>query len=187
MSIELTDSIANSEYMLEHSLPHLEAGRLSTLSHLLGFAVLYRRRGIARMLVQGLPDPVFVAQMQAVSAFLHALPRVPEPERVLSLAACLWDAIAGQYWDAATELARLYPTHHNPKREHEDDFLYVAFLLQRYLLAPPADAEPERLEEHAAAELARLERKIASGAEMVVCGRRRRSRRGGPVPTRPAA
>lgn len=158
MSFELTDAIANSDYMLGHALPHFETGKLTELRNILGFATLYRRRGIARLLVQGIVNPLQVAQMQSVSAYLHALPKVPEDEKVTSLAACFWDAVGAQYWDAAAEIAKLSRTTYNPKREHEDDFIYVMFLMQRYFLAPPPDALAEEREAHEAEQQQRLER-----------------------------
>lgn len=158
MSQELTDAIANSDYLLGHALPHFEAGRLCGLKQVLGFATLYRRRGTAQLLLQGLVEPLFVGQMQSAAAYLHGLARVPPDERVTSEAACLWDAIAGEYWDAAQEIANHSRRTHNAKREHEDDFLYVDFLLHRYFLAPDEDAPPTEHTAHEEAQAQRLER-----------------------------
>ena len=59
--------------------------------------------------------------------------------------------------NAAREIAVQSRMTHNPKREHEDDFLYVAFLMQRYFLSPPPDAPPEDAEAHDQAQQQRLE------------------------------
>jgi hypothetical protein len=59
--------------------------------------------------------------------------------------------------DAAREIARLSRATPNLKREHEDDFLYVMYLMQRYFLGPdPEDADSTST--HLAEQLHRLER-----------------------------
>ena len=99
------------------------------------------------MLLFGVVDPLHIAQMQSTSAYVFALRRTTDDdEKVTSLAGCFWDAVSAQYWDAAREIATLSRMTHNPKREHEDDYLYVAFLMQRYFLEAPTDAQDALLD-----------------------------------------
>jgi len=124
------------------------------MQHVIGVATLYRKRGIAGLLIQGVIDPLFIGQMQSVSTYLFGLPRVDPDELATSQAPCFWDAVSAQYWDAATQISTLSRMTHNPDREHEDDFLYVAFLMQRYFLLP----SPEDREAHEQAQQQRLDR-----------------------------
>jgi len=158
VSAELAAVTKNSTYMLDQSLGPLEAGQLAAIEDVFGVASFYRSRAVAELLLRGVVDPLFVGQMQSVAVYLFGLARIPEGERITSLGACLWDAVGAQYWDAATQIARLSPMTHNPKREHEDDFLYVAFLIQRYLLAPLEDASTEEQDAHEHQQRQRLER-----------------------------
>ena len=158
MSAELSALSNNSRYMLEQTLDPFDKGTLGRIEDVFGVASFFRSRGIAELLMGGVVDPFFVGQMQSVAAYLYGLPRVPEAERVTSLGACLWDAVGSQCWDQAAEIAALSPMAHNPKREHEDDFLYVAFLMQRYFLAPPPEADAAQVQAHDEQQRQRLER-----------------------------
>jgi hypothetical protein len=159
MSIELRTAIDNAKYMLATAIPALADGTFGELAHAHGIATTFRSRGVSELLLRGVVDPLHVAQMQSTSVYVFALRRTTdEDEKVTSLGGCLWDAVSAQYWDAAREIAAQSRMTHNPKREHEDDFLYVAFLMQRYFLAPPADAPAEALEAHAQAQQQRLDR-----------------------------
>ena len=158
MSLALQTAIDNARYLLGAAIPSLADGKFDGVrAH--GVAALFRSRGIGELLLYGVSDPLLAAQMQSVSAYLFALQR-PEDgdEKVTSLGGCFWDAVSAQYWDAAREIALLSSMSHNPKREHEDDFLYVAFLMQRYLLAPSVDAPVEQVRAHKQAQIQRLER-----------------------------
>jgi len=158
MPFELEDVVANSERLLELSVPPFTAGQLAEIDHVVGVSTLYLRRGIAQMLIQGITDPFFVGQIQSVSAYLFGLARVDPQAMVTSKAGAFWDAICAQCWDAAKQIATQSRMTHNPKREHEDDFLYVAYLMQRYFLAPEPEAAPEEQEAHAQAQAERLDR-----------------------------
>jgi hypothetical protein len=109
------------------------------------------------MLLEGVAAPLFIAQMQAASVYLFRLPALASDDKVTSLAGCWWDAIAGGYWEAAREIARLSRMTPNLNREHEDDFLYVMFLMQQYFLAPDA-SNVEARAAHTREQAERLER-----------------------------
>jgi hypothetical protein len=138
MSLQLYVAIDNAREQLSPLLPHYAEGRLTQPELPHAFGILFRQLGTCRMLVEGVAAPLFVGQMQAASCYLFGLPALPPEEKVTSLAACWWDAIAGGYWGAARDIARLSRATPNLNREHEDDFLYVMFLMQRYFLTPDA-------------------------------------------------
>lgn len=159
MSLELRTAIDNARFMLETAIPALADGTLGELTHAHGIGTALRSRGVSDLLLRGVVDPLHVAQMQSAAAYVFALRRTTnDDEKVTSLGGCFWDAVSAQYWDAAREIAVQSRMTHNPKREHEDDFLYVAFLMQRYFLSPPPDAPPEDAEAHDQAQQQRLER-----------------------------
>lgn len=134
----LRDNIDNAIFNLKTIIPDYAAGKLTEPHHPHALGVLFRRLGASRMLTTGTAEPLLVAQMQAVGAYLHRLPSMPDEHKVTSRAAVFWDAVGGQYWQAAAEIAQQSRPTVNPAWEHEDDFLYVWFLMSRYFL----DAAP---------------------------------------------
>lgn len=147
MSRDLHSTIDNADYLLPQAIPEFAGGALGELAHAHGIGTLYRSRGISQMLLFGVPDPLLIAQMQSASGYVFALRRcTDDDQKVTSIGGCFWDAVAAQYWDAAREIATLSRMSHNAKREHEDDYLYVAFLMQRYFLEAPADVQDALLD-----------------------------------------
>jgi hypothetical protein len=144
----LGSAIDNAISELRRALPAFASGKLDEPHHPHAIAVLYRKLGVCRLLSQGVAEPLFIAQMQSVSAYLSRLPTMANDDKVTSRAAVLFDAIGGAYWDAAAEIARHGRASANPAWEHEDDFLYVWFLIQRYFLDVVADdaSEDDRLQ-----------------------------------------
>ena len=126
--------IRNSLYQLERLLPAYSAGRLTEPHHPHAIAMLYRRLGVCRLLTTGEAEPLFEALKQGVAAYLLRLPAMADDDKVTSRAAVFWDAIASGSWDAAAEIAQHSRPTPNPTWEHEDDFLYVWFLMTRYVL-----------------------------------------------------
>jgi hypothetical protein len=137
----LRDNIDNAIFNLEQVIPDYAAGKLTEPHHPHAIAVLFRRLGASRMLTTGTAEPLWLAQMQAVGAYLHRLPSMPDEHKVTSRAAVFWDAVGGEYWQAAAEIAQHSRSTVNRAWEHEDDFLYVWFLMTRYFLdvAPTDD------------------------------------------------
>ncbi len=158
MSAELVNALENARFLLGEALAPFQQGQITGVEALFGITTAYRSRGIAELLLRGVVDPLFIGQMQSASAYAHGLPTVTEDEKATAFAAPFWDAVGATYWDAAREIATHSRMTHNPKREHEDDFLYVAFLMQRYFLAPPNDAPAEEQEAHGKRQQQRLAR-----------------------------
>jgi hypothetical protein len=135
----LRANVDNAAFNLQQTIPDYAAGKLIEPHHPHALGVLFRRLGASRMLITGTAEPLLVAQMQAVGGYLHRLPGMPQEHKVTSRAAVFWDAVGGQYWQAAAEIAQHSRPTVNPAWEHEDDFLYVWFLMTRYFL----DAAPD--------------------------------------------
>lgn len=156
MSTLLEAVIANTQWQLPRVVEQYASGALLKGHHPHAIATLFRRLGISRMFIEGVPDPLFLGQMQSAGAYLYGLKLIADDDKVTSRAGAFWDAVGGQYWEAASEIARHSRTTRNPTWEHEDDFLYVTFLMTRYFLAPsPSDAasvaaQHEMLEQWAA-------------------------------------
>ncbi|MCH9684679.1 MAG: immunity 49 family protein [Deltaproteobacteria bacterium] len=141
----LQAGIDNAKDLLQRAIPAYAAGKLDKPHDPHAMGVLYRQLGACRMLSEGIPEPVFVGQMQSVSAYLARLGKMPEDDKVTSRAGVFWDAIGGQYWEAASELAWHSRSSHNAAWEHEDDFLYVWFVMNRYFLdVPKGDDEQSK-------------------------------------------
>jgi hypothetical protein len=157
MSLDLRVAIDNAHDTLTTVVPAYATGRYlqPNLPHAIG--IYFRQLGTCRMLLEGVPAPVFQAQMQAAGAYLFRLPKMADEDKVTSLAAVFWDAVAGGYTSAARDIAIHSRRTPNLDREHEDDFLYVMYLMQRYFMRP-TDADAEALERHAGEQAARLAR-----------------------------
>lgn len=149
MSLALYMAIENARVQLEVIVPAFAAGKVDKPEHVHGIGILFRQIGVCRLLTDGIAEPLFVSQMQAASCYEYGLSRMPEEDKVTSLAACLWDALAGLYWQAAYAIAQNSRRVHNVGREHEDDFLRVAFLCRRYLLDRDSRDESEHRESQA--------------------------------------
>lgn len=137
--------VDNAISLLQRIIPAYASGTLDQAHHPHAVGVLFRRLGVCRMLTQGIAEPLFLAQMQSTSAYLHRLPRMSDEDKVTSRAAVFWDAIGGEYWEAASEIA--WNSRSTPHRswEHEDDFLFVWFLMSRYFRdGPPPDDEADQ-------------------------------------------
>lgn len=141
MSIQLDSAYRNARLLIEEAIEPFADGRLRDLDLAIGLGTLFRMHGTCATLVRGVAEPLFIAQMQSASAYAFALALTTDDEhKTTSAAGCLWDAMAGQYWEAARQIAAASRRTHNPNREHEDDFCYVFFLMHRYLRGAGAPA-----------------------------------------------
>lgn len=141
MSIQLDSAYENARLLIDKAIEPFADGRLFDLDLAIGLGTLFRMHGTCATLIRGVADPLFSAQMQSASVYAFALARTSdEQHKATSAAGCLWDAMAGQYWEAARQIAGASRRSHNPNREHEDDFCYVFFLMHRYLRGADAPA-----------------------------------------------
>jgi hypothetical protein len=157
VSLELHVAIENAHGALTTVLPAYATGQFAqpNLPHAIG--IQFRQLGTCRMLLEGVAAPLRRAQMQAAGAYLFRLPGMADDDKVTSLAAVFWDAVAGGYGSAARDIALHSRRTPNRDREHEDDFLYVMYLMQRYFLRPDA-TDAVATERHAHEQVARLHR-----------------------------
>lgn len=142
--MHLAIGIANARHKLLTALPGYTSGAHAAAHHPHAMAALFRQLGACRMLTEGVAEPLFVAQMQSAAAYLHRLPAMAEDDKVTSRAAAFWDAVGGTYWDAAAAIASHSRATPNPAWEHEDDFLYVWFIMTRYFREPVAGKRQQR-------------------------------------------
>ncbi|MEX1367491.1 MAG: hypothetical protein AB1Z98_30465 [Nannocystaceae bacterium] len=144
---ELYDTLAETaKDDLREIYPEFESGGITRVSHVHAYLALYRQLGVCRMLANGLPDELFVSQQQTASGYLFRLPGLDPDDLATSVAGVWWDAVGGQYWEAAQAIAERSRDTWNPKREHEEDFLYVRFLMKRYLLAAEPSEQGQMLD-----------------------------------------
>lgn len=139
MSTELHIAIENAHFLLKSALRPYGAGLITKPDEIHGIGILFRQIGVCKLLIEGLSEPLFIAEMQAASSYAFGLDFLAEEQKVTSYAGCFWDAVAGTYWDGAAQIARKSRLTQNPDQEHEDDFLYVAFLMKRYFLGKNGD------------------------------------------------
>ncbi|MFV8749013.1 hypothetical protein ACNOYE_00520 [Nannocystaceae bacterium ST9] len=133
--------IENAQYDLAEVLPHFASGALAEVRDAHAIGVLFRQLGLCKLFSLGSAEPLFVAQMQAVSAYVHRLPALAHDDLVTSWAGVFWDAVGGEYFDAASTIAGHARGTHNRAWEHEDDFLHVWFVMNRYFLGASDDRQ----------------------------------------------
>ena len=118
-----------------------ERGVISTATEVCGYLAFFRQVGVCRLLADGTADALFLSQQQAASGYLFRLPSLDPEDLSTSMAGVFWDAVGGQYWDAAQAIAQASRPTWNPKREYEEDFLFVWFLMSRYFLGASPDEQ----------------------------------------------
>jgi hypothetical protein len=123
-------SVENSEFMLPEAITALANGQLAPHDQVHQVCTLFRQRGLAQMLRDGVAEGFQIAAMQSCGALVFGLRDWPEATKVTSYANPLLDAIACQYWDGVAAIADASRTSWNPDYEYEDDFLYVRFLIE---------------------------------------------------------
>jgi hypothetical protein len=157
MSTLLDTTIANTRYQLPRLIARYASGEALKPHHPHAIATLFRRLGISRMFSEGVAEPLFLGQMQAAGAYLFGLRLLNDEDKVTSRAGAFWDAVGGEYWNTASEIVRHTRMTTNPTWEHEDDFLYVAFLMTRYFLGPAVN-DSEKAAAHMGTQRAMLKR-----------------------------
>jgi hypothetical protein len=163
MSLLLEAVIDNTRYKLP-TLVHRYAENPALQAHEPhALATLFRSLGVSRMFIEGVVEPLFLAQMQSAGAYLHGLRRLTDEQKVTSRSSAWWDAIGGEYWDAALDIARNSRPSPNLTWEHEDDFLYVYFLMTHYFLSPRSRGQGTGSEQPQSSLLARWEQVLDGG------------------------
>jgi hypothetical protein len=119
---------------IEEMLPSALSRKL-THSQVAGFCTLFRRIGIARLFMTGLPEELFGELSRSGRALLYFLEGASDDAKVTSKSQPFFDAVACGDAEAAQAIARQSRSTWNTGREYEDDFLYVHFLMSRFLEA----------------------------------------------------
>jgi len=139
----------NSLVQLQAVLPRVLAGQV-TQAQMMSVCALYRRIGIARLFLSGLPDGFFVEISRSARAFLFFLQRTDDTAKTTSRSEPFFDAIVCGDTEAEREIARGSRATWNPGEEYEDDFLYLRILMERFTLALPTAQLQARLDRYAA-------------------------------------
>lgn len=137
--IYLPSAISNAEFNLPRGIKAMLRGPLAPPSLIHDICTYFRQRGVARMLIEGVPDGYHVNTMQSAAAFLFELRRTAEPEKVTSFMRPIFDAVSSGYWDVALAICGASRRTWNSDQEYEDDFLYALGWIQ--LLEGAAQAE----------------------------------------------
>jgi hypothetical protein len=122
---------------IEEMLPAAISRKLSH-SQMVGFCTLYRRMGVAKLFLSGLPDEFFADLCRSARAFLYFLEAKDDSAKLTSMSEPFFDAVACGDKGAVQKIARFSRTTWNAGEEYEDDFLYVWFLMSRFALDAPS-------------------------------------------------
>lgn len=139
--IYLPSAISNADFNLPRGIGAMLRGPLQPATTIHDICTYFRQRGVARMLLEGVPDGYHINSMQSAAAFLFELRRTPEAEKVTSFMRPIFDAVSSGYWDAALQIAAASRRTWNSDQEYEDDFLYALGWLQLLEGAPPEELE----------------------------------------------
>lgn len=141
----LPATLGNTEYELEETIPRVPSGQ-APRSYMEFIAGSYRRRGMAWLLLTGSAERFFRNAQRSATAWLWFLRNAADAEKATSKAQAFYCAIACDDVETATELARFARYTVNRDEEYEDDFLYVAFLMQTFFLRSGTDASRRLIE-----------------------------------------
>jgi hypothetical protein len=130
---------------IEEMLPSALSRKL-THSQVAGFCALFRRIGIARLFLTGLPEELFGELSRSGRALLYFLEGAGDDAKVTSKSEPFFDAVACNDAEAAQAIARQSRSTWNTGREYEDDFLYVYFLMSRFALESDRTTLPALLD-----------------------------------------
>ena len=124
---------ANAAFDVSGTLPLVVAGD-ARLGRVLVFCRNLRRRGICSLFLEGLPLSLHADLQRSGAAYLHVLRSATEEEKITSRAGPFFDSVACQDLNTAREIARYSRLSWNQEEEYEDDFLYILFLMKKFLL-----------------------------------------------------
>ncbi|OJH39241.1 Imm49 family immunity protein [Cystobacter ferrugineus] len=139
----------NSIIQLQEVLPRVLAGEV-TQAQMMSVCALYRRTGIARMFLSGLPDGFFEELSRSARALLFFLQSKDDLAKTTSRSEPFFDAIVCGDSEAERAIARSSRTTWNPGEEYEDDFLYARLLMERFTLEIPPPQLEAKLDRYAA-------------------------------------
>ncbi|PTL80677.1 immunity 49 family protein [Vitiosangium sp. GDMCC 1.1324] len=111
------------------ALPTLLDGT-ATEKDILGVCRCFRLRGLCEVLLDGTPERLQRFLAMSGQAYLHFLQRAVPAQRHTSKAAPFFDALASMDLETARQIALTGPAPFNPRREYEEDFLYVVRLME---------------------------------------------------------
>jgi hypothetical protein len=118
---------------LQEVLPRVLSGRVNH-SQMAAVCALYRRMGIGRLFLTGLPEGLFEALSCSARAFLFFLQAKDDTAKVTSQSEPFFDAVACGDREAEQGIARHSRPQWHEGEEYEDDFLYVRFLMDCFSL-----------------------------------------------------
>lgn len=131
---------SNADLELAVFVPQL-VGRSATPKAAARVWKSYRRRGLARFFLACDARALHEDLQRSGAAYLHFLRTSAEADIVVSRADALWDAIACGDYACASNMAQILETVSlKADLEYEDDFLYVMFVLRRFLTQQPSAA-----------------------------------------------
>lgn len=134
--------MGNADHELAETVPRVPAGR-APRRYMDFISRSYRLRGIASFLLTGSLQALADDFQKSATAWLCFLRSARDEEKAASRATALFCAVACKDFDTATEIARHSRYTFNRDEEYEDDFLYVALLMRRFLLGAD-DAESQQ-------------------------------------------
>ncbi|MBK6919724.1 MAG: immunity 49 family protein [Deltaproteobacteria bacterium] len=137
----LSVAVKNANFMIPRGIREISPGPLPRHIHVHQLCTYFRQRGVARLLLEGVPEGYYVNAMQSAAAFLLELRRAADAAKATSFARPFFDAVSAGYWDAALDIVASSRTTWNPDFEYEDDFYYVWFLMLACKGAPPAELD----------------------------------------------
>lgn len=130
----------NSGIIIEEMLPAILAGK-AQLEDILKFCAMYRRIGVCKLFLSGLPDEFFANLFKSSRAYLFYLERSREEEKVASKSAPFFDAIACNDFEGARLIVSKSRPDWNQEKEYEEDFLYFHFLMKFFFSDKTPDSD----------------------------------------------
>jgi len=125
--------IINASYILTRSVPLMVAPSVDR-HRALAFCTQYRRRGIALMLQKGEAAGLHRDLQHSGAAYAAFLKRAEYADKTASKAAPFFDAVACGDLAISRSIAERVASSLHADQEYEDDFLYIRWLMGRFVL-----------------------------------------------------
>ena len=149
MEIHLSMAVKNVGLRLEEILSNISAAEYKLLYYD-KISSLYRQIGIGEYLISNNATSMFSMLQLGVQSYIEFLEKAEDSEKAISRIVTFFDAVCCQDKKAMADLALLAPRQLNPRKEYDEDFLYMRILMDIFGLGKNREDVQVMLDEYEA-------------------------------------
>lgn len=147
MEMYLPLAVKNVAITLEDILSHISGAEYKFLYYD-KIASLYRQIGIGEYLITDNTQPMFDMLQLGIQSYIEFLEKAEDSEKAISKMIVFFDAACCQNKNAMEKLAQLAPQQINPRKEYDEDFLYLRILMDIFGLGKTRQDVQTMLDEY---------------------------------------